>query len=130
MPSLPENYKHHPDYRRCIHFRGIQNQCGAGIDPKTVRDASKKGPYRWPCMTLPGFEPAATECGSYRPMTQEELDDETAKMLAAVEKFEADLKSGVCPHCGNPILERRRSGRCEYAEPCGHRLGQVGGDEP
>lgn len=114
---------------RCVHFKGIQNVCGAGIDPKTVRDASQKGPYRWPCLVLAGYEPATTSCASFRAMTREEIDAETALFTAAIEKMEADLKAGVCPHCQKKIEERKRVGRCEYAEPCGHRLGQVGGDE-
>jgi hypothetical protein len=33
------------------------------------------------------------------------------------------------PHCQAPIQRREIRGRCEYALPCSHRLGQVGGDE-
>jgi hypothetical protein len=39
------------EMRRCVHFTGIQHPtCKAGVDYKTVRDSSGKGPYRWPCL--------------------------------------------------------------------------------
>ena len=116
-------------YSRCIHFRGIQNTCGAGIDPKTVRDETQRGPYRWPCLTLAGYEPATTSCASFRAMTQAEIDDETAKLCAAADAFEAALAAGRCGHCGAQIQRHKTVGRCQYAEPCGHRLGQVAADD-
>lgn len=114
---------------KCIHFRGIQNVCAAGVDPRTVRDASGPGVARWPCLTLIGKEPATTVCPHRRPMTPEDHAEQERRIMAAVEKFERDIKDGICPHCGNPMLERRVVGRCEYAEPCGHRLGQLKGDD-
>ena len=115
--------------KRCVHFRGIQNVCGAGVDPKTVRDASGKGPYKWPCLLLAGYEPATTACASFRQQTQAEFEAETAQLIAAADAFEASLAAGKCPLCGASIQSRRTVGRCAYAEPCGHRLGQVATDE-
>lgn len=54
---------------RCFHFRGIQNVCAAGIDPKSVRDESQPGPYRWPCLTLSAERRATTTCAQFRPYT-------------------------------------------------------------
>lgn len=113
--------------RACVFFRGIQNICGAGIDPKTVRDASGPGMATWPCLDI--GEPCATSCPSQRMQTDAEMAEEEARIEAAVAKFESDLKAGKCPYCGVTIEARRVSGRCAYAVPCGHRLGQVAGDE-
>lgn len=113
--------------RRCIHFRGVQRVCGAGIDPMSVRDAAGAGMYRWPCLDT--GRTCLTSCDKQRMMTPEEEAEETVRIMAAVEKFEADLASGKCPHCGAAIEATKVAGRCEYAEPCGHRLGQVGSDD-
>jgi hypothetical protein len=38
--------------------------------------------------------------------------------------FLADLDSGLCPECHQPVQDYRQVGRCTYAKPCGHRLWQ------
>lgn len=58
-------------------------------------------------------------------MTPEECEAETAKLIAAADAFEAALALGKCPHCGAQIQRRETVGRCAYARPCGHRLGQT-----
>jgi len=114
-------------FRSCVHFRGIQNVCAAGIDPKSVRDTSGPGMATWPCLDT--GKGCATACPQRRMQTDAEISEEDARIEAAVAKFETDLASGKCPHCQITIEARRVSGRCAYAVPCGHRLGQVGGDE-
>lgn len=112
---------------KCVHFNGIQNTCAAGLDPMSFRDTSGKGMATFPCLDL--GKPCAAICPQRRVMTDEEQDAEHAELMAAVAKFEADLASGACPTCQKKIEKRERVGRCEYARPCGHRLGQVGGGE-
>lgn len=51
------------------------------------------------------------------------MSDEFAEAAA---KFVKALADGDCPTCGTKVESRRTEGRCAYAEPCGHRLGQVG----
>lgn len=109
---------------KCVHFCGIQKPCDAGIDPKTVRDSSRPGPYRWPCLTLPGEKPATTECASFRAQTAEEIAEEQAAIDAAIAQVVKREKSGECIHCGKPITRRRQVDKCMYADPCGHRQGQ------
>jgi hypothetical protein len=115
---------------KCVHFRGIQNVCRAGIDPRTKRDTTKPGIAVFPCLTFPGNRPCGVACGSRREMTPAEVAAEDAEIEAAVARMEQALAAGNCPHCLAPIERRQVVGRCAYARPCGHRLGQVGGDEP
>ncbi len=115
---------------RCVHFRGIQNFCAAGIDPSTVR-APRVPPApmaTFPCLDI--GHPCSTTCGARRMMDEEELAAEERAIQAAVAKMITDDAAGLCHVCQGAIKRRERVGRCEYARPCGHRLGQVGGDEP
>lgn len=109
---------------RCIHFNGIQKPCAAGIDPMSVRDKSGPGMATFPCIDI--GKPCAKTCGSQRMMTAQEEADENAAIDAQVARFLADLASGKCPICQEQVAERRQVGRCQYARPCGHRLGQHG----
>ena len=107
----------------CFHFRGIQNVCAAGIDLVTVRDASQPGPYRWPCLSLDGRK-ATTTCPSYREPTAEEIAADRAAWDARIAELDERLKRGECGECGVKTASVRQVGRCVYAEPCGHRIGQ------
>jgi hypothetical protein len=109
---------------RCRHFRGIQNVCMAGVDPKSVRDTGPPGPYRWPCLTLIGRSRAETVCPSRQLMTPEDFDAEEDEITAAVVRATKAIGAGHCPACGAKIEPSRIVGRCKYAA-CGHRLGQV-----
>jgi hypothetical protein len=108
---------------KCAHFSGIQNICGAGIDPVSVRDSSHAGPYRWPCITL-NKRRAVTTCPSYRELTSAEIEAEEAEFRTAFAKMNERTKRGECNACGVKTTAVRQDGRCVYAEPCGHRLGQ------
>lgn len=111
-------------YEKCRHFCGIQNVCGAGIDPKTVRDASQPGPYRWPCLQLIGCAPASDTCPKREWMTAEEHAGEERKLREAAGREIQLVADGKCPTCGRAIEPSRLVGRCKYGA-CGHRIGQV-----
>ena len=115
--------------RRCVHFNGIQKACAVGIDPMTVRAPRKTGA---PMATFPCIDtgyPCATACSERRMMADEEVSAEDREIDAAVAQMEADAAAGRCHVCQARIEFRERVGRCEYARPCGHRIGQAGGDE-
>lgn len=119
---MKNRHGQYPD--KCKHFRGIQRQCHAGIDPMTLRDVSQKGPARWPCLRLIGSDAATTTCAARELMTIAEHDAEEDEIIAAVNAHLAKLAKGECPECGNLIEPSRIIGRCKYAA-CGHRVGQV-----
>lgn len=84
----------------CIHFSGIQNICAAGIDPRTVRDEARPGPYRWPCITIHPSRRAATTCASFRAMTEEEQRENDRELSRIVDAFVA----GRCPTHGVDLV--------------------------
>lgn len=109
---------------KCVHFRGIQHAtCEAGISMVSIRDASQPGPYRWPCLTLDGRK-ATTTCEQFREPTPEEIAADEAAWAARVEEVTARFKRGECSDCGVKVTAVRQAGKCVYAEPCGHRIGQ------
>lgn len=113
----------------CFHFRGIQHAtCLAGIKMIDVRDDSQPGPYRWPCITIAGREPATTTCASFREPTKEEIAAWDAKVEARLKEIADRHERGLCADCGAKITRARQVGRCAYAEPCGHRIGQGSAD--
>lgn len=103
----------------CRHFTGIQHKtCAAGVVYRTMWDNSVK-PHTLPCTPLA----CSVTCDRYAPQTPEEIKAQDAY----VENFCRELNEGkTCPHCHAPIAQREQVGRCLYARPCGHRLGQVG----
>lgn len=115
-------------YEKCVHFRGIQNPCGAGVALDTVKDTSGPGPYRWPCLQLIGRPLCRTTCPARRLMTEAEQAAESATIDAAVKAAMASLTAGKCHECSAPIEPSKVVGRCRYAS-CGHRVGQVESSE-
>lgn len=110
---------------KCRHFNGIQHgKCEAGIVYLSVRDASGGGPYRWPCLSPGGKEPATTTCPQRSLLTQEEHAAWERRIEERWAELEAALVAGKCHVCGADIEPSRIVGRCKYAS-CGHRLGQV-----
>lgn len=109
---------------RCRHFHGIQNVCGAGINPLDVRDTSVRGMARWPCFAVAWARPCATICEQVSLLTDEEQAAEDREFAAACDKVIAGLAAGKCPDCGAGVDRREQVGKCVYARPCGHRLGQ------
>lgn len=127
------------EMRTCRHFTGIQHErCKADVRYMNVRDPNGKLGVRepFPCtrfatrMTPVGAD-CAIKCPARSFWTREEAERNEAESEAAVLAFIAKLNAGiVCPHCDKPITTREKVGRCLYARPCGHRLGQVESDEP
>lgn len=102
----------------CRHFTGLQNDtCAVGVRYMDVRDASKPGPYRWPCLGE-----CATTCEKRAPKTEAEIDEEDlkrAEMFAAVVRARAAIvdtgkSAGVvnCPRCGGADALRFRVSSC------------------
>lgn len=116
----------------CIHFNGLEigdKTCDAGIRYSDVQDDSPGG-RRWPCMpSLPGRAPCTIECPKKRVRTPEEVAAFEAEVNAAVEQSLARAARGECHHCGAPVEAKIREGRCLYAKPCGHRIGQAAEEE-
>ena len=111
---------------KCRHFTGLRDDtCAAGQAYKPLRDVSKHGRAVWPCLQLAGERPAETVCPLRSLMTKEELEQELAERAKQVGDFLAKLVASICPHCDRKIEARQQAGRCQYAQPCGHRLGQV-----
>lgn len=111
----------------CKHFIGIQHaKCAAGVEMKSV-ECNEPGFTRIPCV--PSFmvrlqRAPTSSCAQYQEPTAEEiaafeklLDDRLAKMRDNAAK-------GLCDACEQKITAVRQDGRCVYAVPCGHRVGQ------
>lgn len=109
---------------RCVFFTGIfQNPtCKAGVNYTSVRDASQPGMYRWPCHRS---QDATTTCLKAQYPTPAEAEAEAQMFEAAGKKLMEDLAKGLCPTCQQKVVTQKQVGRCVYAEPCGHRLGQA-----
>jgi hypothetical protein len=93
--------------QKCRHFRGVQHEtCLAGVDMKSVRDASQPGPYRWPCLTPLGRSPATTTCASFVAKTRAEEEAELAPLVKAVTKIDRMIGRGeVVPTSGPELTE-------------------------
>lgn len=70
------------------------------------------------------FREHAKNCPLQDWPTPGEIAAEESEIAEALRQFFDNLNSGVCPHCGAPIANKRQVGRCVYAEPCGCRLYQ------
>lgn len=100
---------------KCVHFRGIQHAtCLAGVSMATIRDAA----HRLPCLDV------AAACDQRREPTAEEIAADEAAMQARLNELEANAKAGLCNDCRTKITAVEQVGRCVYAKPCGHRIGQ------
>ncbi len=113
----------------CRFFTGIQNvACEAGVQYRSVRDASGDGPFRWPCLTLTlSGRPCTTTCPKRSTWTAEEARAKAEESEAHTVEFLRKLGAGICPTCNATVEKKRQVDRCVYADPCGHRLyqGQV-----
>jgi len=83
---------------------------------------------RRPCITMPGKPAASTTCASYREPTDAEIEESERAVQALMQRFRDRSARGECTDCGAKIAEVRQVGRCVYAEPCGHRVGQGDAD--
>jgi hypothetical protein len=111
----------------CAYFRGVQHAtCLAGVEMKTVRDGSGKGPYRWPCLPpmMPG-QVCSTTCRKFQAQTVEEYEEEERKIAEAIHRVGRLTKEGRCYVCEAEVDDTKQSGHCVYLLPCGHRYGQA-----
>jgi hypothetical protein len=107
----------------CRHYQthnGRFPSCAVGIDVKSL-------------PTVRGnrvcFKPSIGGCVMREEKdpveTRRMVDELDTAMRAAVHR----LNSGLCPHCGAEPESVEVVGRCSYAKPCGHRIGQVRTDD-
>lgn len=85
---------------------------------------AEKGAAKYPCLAHGGDTPCAIVCESFRAFTQEELDAVEAEFTKRWDEMTAKAARGECNTCGVKATAVRQVGRCVYAEPCGHRIGQ------
>lgn len=112
---------------KCRHFTGIQHEaCAVAVPYADVRDPTMPGRYRWPCLDTGRGAPDT--CSRRSLLTQEEHAAEYAEINAAVDRMLAANADGKCHVCGEVIEPSKVVGRCRYGA-CGHRIGQVGGDD-
>lgn len=118
----------------CVHFTGLpliermSPTCKAGVKYDSVKVVRPGTPHAWPC--LPGIAGAAGECAKRVFPTPEQVEEHFRQIDESVARFVSKLREGkVCPHCDVALTKTVRIGRCLYAEPCGHRIGQVGDEE-
>lgn len=50
--------------------------------------------------------------------------EQIAEAKHKIELRNKRISAGLCPHCADPVATLAQEGRCIYAEPCGHRVGQ------
>jgi hypothetical protein len=107
----------------CVHFNGMMNQtCRLGIAYDTVR-GQERGQF--PCLKQTYTDPTRTDlCSSAEYLTVDQAkvkaDEKMARIRAKLER----MVEGYCIQCDQKIERQVKVGRCLYAEPCGHRLGQ------
>ncbi len=108
----------------CRHHRGIQyDTCKAGVDYRSVRDATGPGMAKWPCTT--NNEGVAIPCPLFDPYTQAEIDERDRQVSEALEGMAKLMRreTDICFQCGKQITSMQKVGKCVYAS-CGCRLWQ------
>jgi hypothetical protein len=111
----------------CIHFSGImQKTCEAGVSYDDPRFGPREqGRRELPCLKETPTDPTRTDlCPLSEYLTEEQARakaDEVGHRLATTL---ARMAAGYCPECDQKVESKRQIGRCIYAAPCGHRLGQ------
>lgn len=108
----------------CVNFNGVQHSaCAAGIAYKSV-EGMKPGHHTLPCFRTPERTECPSSCASYTEPTVEQLAEFNAKLDARFDEITQRQSRGECRDCGAKVVSVSQSGRCVYAEPCGHRIGQ------
>lgn len=114
--------------RTCRHFTGLPlgardlGACAAGHRYETAVDPKVREVDRFVCLGRAD----TTLCPGYQRPTPEELVADEAADEAMFAEVSRRFERGECIHCGAKIARSVKVGRCLYAEPCGHRQGQVG----
>jgi len=106
----------------CKHYRAmaLHDTCEIGIPYKNVAKNKTDGPgVEFSCWSS-----EYKTCPHAVYPTEEEIQQENARIGEIVKQFFSNLNSDICPHCKQPIQEKKQIGRCVYAYPCGHRLYQ------
>jgi hypothetical protein len=105
----------------CKYYNGIPSEtCNAGVSYKDVKGQERR-PLNYPCFKDSG---CTVVCHKAEFRTPEEVAEEERKASEVVRKFVENLNNDICPHCENPIKEKRQVRRSVYGYPCGHRLYQ------
>jgi hypothetical protein len=85
----------------------------------------EQGRRELPCLKETPTDPTRTDlCPLSEYLTEEQARakaDEVGHRLATTL---ARMAAGYCPECDQKVESKRQIGRCIYAAPCGHRLGQ------
>lgn len=106
---------------KCVHFNGIQHgRCRAGVAYSDARDQNGLLPCRPDAAIRVGAKP----CESFQEMSQQQVDELRAKIEARFAELRERGRRGECGACGARIERAQQVGRCVYAQPCGHRIGQ------
>ena len=108
----------------CVHFTGVMNKtCRLGIAYDSVR-GTERGQF--PCLKATYTDQTRIDlCSSAEYLTVEQAKVKADEKLARIRGKMQRMADGFCPHCDQKIERSQKIGRCLYAEPCGHRLGQV-----
>jgi hypothetical protein len=107
------------EMRRCVHFSGIHHdKCRAGVAYATVKNFLGEGRI-YPCVA-----PEVMTCASRQLPTQEQAEVLADQAEEHHRAFMAKIALGVCASCDVEAADFKQVGKCIYAMPCGHRVGQ------
>lgn len=104
----------------CRHYNGIavKATCKAGVRYVDVK-GTERGLSAYPCFKDSN---CADRCASASFLSDQEVEEESARQDAVVAAFLKELAEGkTCPHCHKPITELYQVGRCVYNRGCGCR---------
>lgn len=109
----------------CVHFNDVMNKtCHVGIAYADVT-AEGSGKGRFPCLKENATDPTRTDlCERAEYLTEEQAKVKAAEREAHLRIFHQKIADGICTACDQKVERQRQVGRCVYAEPCGHRIGQ------
>lgn len=92
----------------CVHFNGIQRQCGAGLEPqKFAVGPVGGGRVRLPCVPSDHTPERSPTCASFDAMGMERV---MAREKRTFGRFEL-IKQGKSPCCEAPLDESRMTER-------------------
>lgn len=80
------------------------------------------------CVHFCGIQHATCAAGVAMDSVRDDNNKSERAVQALMQRFRDRSARGECTDCGAKIAEVRQVGRCVYAEPCGHRVGQGDAD--
>jgi hypothetical protein len=111
----------------CVHFTGMANNtCRLGIayDDVFNREGAGIG-NRFPCLKAEPADRTRTDmCPSVEYLTEEQAKAKAKEIHQRLAEKLMRMADGHCPECDQQVEGKRQVGRCIYALPCNHRLGQ------